>query len=147
MTDTGLLTTAPMAGWVRPGALPGMNEDDDDARAERLAARLRARLTGRQQLVSLLGLVYRDTTMLPLPGGGVLGPARNHEGVVMKWWLWAPAKRVLIDVFRRTPPMADLQAREAFARAHGLRYGVVMPDRRFTIETLTAWLNTEVRAA
>jgi hypothetical protein len=137
MTGSGLLVE-PRAGWARPTLT--VNDDADDARSERLAARMRARWTARQQLVALLGQVYRDTTMLPLPGGGVLGPARTAEGVVLKWWLWAPSRRVLIDVFRRPPPMADLQARDAFARAEGLRYGVVMPDRRFTVETLKAWL-------
>lgn len=138
-TDTGLVIE-PRAGWLhRP--VPDGNDDADDLRADRLVARLQARLAARREFTGLLGLTFRDTTMLPLHGGGSLGPARTVDGYPMKWWLWAPSRKVLIDVFvKRLPPESELRAREAFATEHGLRYAVVPPDRRLTPAVLKAWL-------
>lgn len=137
-TDTGL-RIRPQAGWAYRAPMAD-DETADEIRGERLVARLRARLDGRRQLVALLGMIYRDTTMLPVLGGGVLGPARTPEGRDMKWYLWSPSRRVLIDVFRRMPPDAELHARDAFARAHEIRYAVVPPDRQLTVKSLTEWL-------
>lgn len=136
MSESGLLLVAPRAGWWRGAA----SEDEEDVRAERQAARMRARWDARHTLTELLGLIYRDTTMLPVPGGGVLGPARGPDGVVLRWWLWAPAKLVLVDVFRRQPAREEVAARSAFAQQHGLRYGAVLPDKRFTVAALKEWL-------
>lgn len=118
----------------------GLSEDAEDALSERIARRMRAKLAQRRQLVDMLGLVYRHTITLPVLGGGVLGPAKSADGVDLRWWLWSPSRRVLIDTFRRTPSDAELTTRDTFARAHGIRYAAVMPGHKLTLAALGEWL-------
>lgn len=117
--------------------------DDDDARGARVAAALERRQRERRELLALLGApVYARATVLPLLGGGSLGPARGPDGHVLVWGLWSPHRRALIDVFpRRLPAAAELEARAAWAAAQGLRYALVQPGRTLTTESLRAWLN------
>ncbi len=131
---TGLLVTrSGMAARPR-------SEDVDDRPSPRLAARLE-RQRRWQQVVALLGVVYVDTVSLPLDGRYLT--ARDRCGRQLRWRLWAPVKRVLIDVYTRQLPSADeLEDRQAFARANGLRYALVEPGRALTLDALKEWLGT-----
>ncbi len=117
-------------------------DDDDEARAARLVAVLARRQQERRELLTLLGApVYARVTVLPLVGGGALGPARGPDGHVLVWGLWSPHRRALIDVFRRVLPAApELEARAAWATAQQLRYALVRPGTTLTTESLRAWL-------
>jgi hypothetical protein len=128
------------AAW-RTGAPPG-TDDADDARTVRLAARALGRQQERRALHALLGApLYARTTLLPLIGGGVLGPARDRRGAVLRWGLWSPHRRALVDVFPRIlPPPEELEDRAAWAQAAGLRYALVRPGTRLTTEALQRWL-------
>lgn len=140
-TDSGLLIDRP-AGWVRTLAPRGDEDAADEARGERAANRLRARLAARQELLALLGLFHQNTTILSVLGGGTLGPAIGPRGGVLRWSYWSPKRKVLLDVFSRVmPPDDELEARQRFADAHGLRYGVVPPDKRLTLASLKEWLD------
>ena len=133
-------TQMPRFGFIpRPGGL----EDDEGARGERMAQAALARQQERRALFALLGApLYARTTTLPLVGGGYLGPAHDRWGGVLKWGLWSPHRRALIDVFSKTlPSTAELEDRSAFAQAHGIRYALVRPGARLTTESLGAWLN------
>jgi hypothetical protein len=127
----------------RMGAPPSAAQDDDEgARGQRLVEAVLRRQQERRDLQALLGApLYTRTTMLPLIGGGVIGPAVDRDRRVLRWGLWAPHRRVLLDVFRRTlPPTTELEDRAAFAEAQGLRYALVRPGMRLTVESLRAWL-------
>lgn len=129
----------PRMGWQpRPGA-----EDDEGARGERLVARALARQRERRELQALLGApLYARTTVLPVSGGGYLGPAHDRRGRVLRWGLWSPHRRVLVDIFVRSlPSTEELEDRAAFAQAHDIRYALVRPGMRLTMESLRAWLD------
>jgi hypothetical protein len=135
------------AAW-RTGAPPG-NDDADDARAARLVARALGKQQERRELHALLGApLYARTTLLPLLGGGSLGPACDRRGAVLRWGLWSPHQQALVDVFPRLlPPVEELEDRAAWAQAHDLRYALVRPGTRLTTEALQRWLANGEAAA
>ncbi len=98
------------------------------ARVERMRAE-------RREWDELLGQpVFRSTTFLPLVGGGALGPVADREGRVIKWGLWAPHRRLLVDLFPVTlPPDYELEDRARFAETNGLIYAVVQPGERLSV--------------
>lgn len=104
--------------------------------------RLLARQKRNQQLLALFGApVYMDTTILPMTDGKPhLGPAYS-DGHELMWSLWAPHRRALISIFRRAMPQEDeLKARIAFAEEHALKYAVVQPGWKVTLDHLKSWL-------
>ena len=133
---TGLIVQ-PSAGWVHPPGDYDERDEDLSPRQQRYLVRMRERM----ELQRVLGILVYGTVVLPLPGEGALGPARDHEGRVLMWSLWAPHRRVLIDVFRRLPPQEELNARMAFTRAHDLRYATVEPGFELTAKSVKEWLD------
>jgi len=131
---------------VRPRHLmfrePTAVEEDEGAWYARRVAVVRARQQERQALQMLLGApVYMRTTILPLSGGGILGPAKSRRGFEMRFGLWAPHRRAIIDIFPRTlPSTEEMEDRAAWAQEHTLRYALVRPGTRLTVESLRAWL-------
>lgn len=120
-------------------------EEDESAWAMRKVAAVRARQQERQALQTLLGApIYMRTIILPLSGGGYLGPAKDRRGFEMRFGLWSPHRRVLIDVFPRTlPSTEEMEDRAAWAERQSLRYALVRPGTRLTTESLRAWLEGE----
>lgn len=112
---------------------------EDDA----LPGAVLAQWEHRQHLRRILGTpFFQSVTDLPLPGGGTLGPL-YVDGRPVSWTLWAPHRRVLVDDFRRgVPPQGELDARAAFATTYGLRYGMIEPGRRLTLNALEEWVTT-----
>lgn len=133
-------------GWVRPALVD--DEAEFDAPSPRERARL-ARLKEHEELQRLLGVLIMSTTLLPLPSEGrVLGPARDRDGRALRWSLWAPARRVLIDICRVSRfSDAEEQDRMAFAKTNELRYAIVEPGRRLTPRSILAWLSPEGAAS
>ena len=122
--------------------LRSLNEErDEQPTREEFAAFAKAAF--RRDLTEVLGIVYATTTMLPLHDevNTMLGPARDRDGRELRWTLWAPRHRRLIDIYRRRLPVqAELEDRVAFAKAHGLRYGIVEPGQRLNIALLKEWI-------
>lgn len=126
----------PQAMWVRPRA-----DDEDDTLTRRDTRRLRI-VSQRSELQKVLGALVVNTTMLPLADGTMIGPARDHDGRVLSWSMWAPHRAALIDVFRkRMPPQAELDARTAFAEENALRYAIVEPGKQLTAKSVKEWLD------
>lgn len=129
---TGLI---PSAAWVRP---PAPVEDETPSR---LDLRRVAVVDERLALQRVLGALFVNTTLLPEVEGKTIGPAR-YEGQALRWSIWAPHRRVLIDNFtRQTPPKAEVEARIAFAGTHDIRYAVVERGRRLTAQSVKEWLD------
>jgi hypothetical protein len=127
----------PQAMWVRPRP----DDDQDDTLTRRDMRRLRI-VTRRSELQRVLGALVVNTTMLPLADGKRdIGPARDRDGRVLSWSMWAPHQAALIDVFRRMPPQAELDARTAFAERHALRYAIVEPGKQLTAKSVKEWLD------
>ncbi len=129
---------------VPGGVFLGRRLDGDDDLSERAERLLEARRAERAAWTALLGLpLYLSTTVLPQIGGGQLGPLTTSDGRTLRWGLWAPHRRVLLDLFPRKLPSEDeLEQRAAFASAHGLRYGVVPPGRQLTVRSIKEWLES-----
>jgi len=128
----------PAAGWR--GRLSD-DEDADETLSRRQLAKL-AMLQREKALLGILGPCLIGTTVLTRSPAPPLGPAYDRHGRALKWSLWSPTKGVLIDIFRRSiPAMTEMEDRKAFAAANGLRYGVVEPGRRLSLEMLKEWLN------
>jgi hypothetical protein len=138
----------------KPAGAPGLSlrelERDDGDIPDRVREAILERAARRRGLVAVLGATYANTTMLPLTGprGGVLGPAVDRHGRVLRWSVWAPVHRALIDIFSgRMPDRDELADRTAFADRHGLRYAIVEPGERLTLPRLKEWLNGVNRPA
>jgi len=131
------LEVVPQGAWLRPR----WDEDRDEGLSRR-DLRRQAQATSRRELQAVLGVLVVNTTILSVVGGGFIGPARDDDGRVLVWSIWAPHRRVLIDVFRRTtPPMAEMAARKRFAAAHELRYAIVEPGRQLTAKSVKEWID------
>ncbi len=140
----------PAGGWVLPQGDP--DYEDDDRLGAKLLQLVEQRHAQRRELFALLGTpLYAKTTLLPLPAAtawwqqkDVLGPAYTRNGTVLKWGLWAPHKRVLIDLFPRgLPPTEECEDRARFATEHRLHYAVVKPGFHLTPDSLREWLEKE----
>jgi hypothetical protein len=132
---TGIQVT-PQATWMRPRP-----DDDRDDELTRRDVRRLALVTQRRDLQKVLGAIVVNTTMLLIIDGGVLGPARDQEGRELSWSVWAPHRGVLIDVFRRMPIQAELDARKTFAHVNDLRYAIVEPGKKLTAKSVKEWLD------
>jgi len=95
-------------------------------------------------LHELLGApVFFDTTLFLAPAGEWIGECFLGTHKLM-WSIWAPHRRVAIDIFPRTVPSAEeLEAKQAFCTLHAIRYLVVPPTHSFDLEDLRAALATE----
>jgi hypothetical protein len=103
-----------------------------------------ARRENQRLLHEILGApVFFDTTLFLAPHGEWIGECFLGTRKLM-WSIWAPHKRVAIDIFpRQTPPPEELEHKEAFCAAHGIRYLVVPPTHSFDLEDLRAALMRE----
>jgi hypothetical protein len=134
--DSGLIRMRPLAGLVGREA----PEDDDERMSPSVARRL-ALVARQRELTAALGTCVLGTTMLLRSDGPALGPAKGRDGRTFRWSIWAPAKRLLVDVFQRAlPPAEELEDRRAFADAHGLLYAVVEPGQRLSLDRLREWM-------
>ena len=130
---------SPAAGWAnQPFVGPGATEAEVDAATVRALSMAEAHRQRKLEWERLLGApVFMATTILPNTQGGSFGPAKNRAGRDLRWWLWAPHRRLLIDVFEAMlPPADELQVRAEFAQAHGLQYAIVQPGERLSLTRL-----------
>ena len=139
-----VLTTSdypvPNAGWVQRAPHGADDYIDEDLTAREY--RRFSTMQRRRDLQGVLGTLSVNTTILARPGGGVIGPARDREGRVLRWSLWAPQRGVLIDDFTRVPPsQAERDDRTAFAGTHGLQYAVVERGSLLTAKAVKEWLD------
>jgi len=88
-----------------------------------------------QELAQVLGApLYVDTNFFPVIGGGQLC-ACVFKGQKLMFSLWAPHRRVLLDIFPALlPESAEMDAREAFAQAQQVRYFVTPPGYTLSID-------------
>lgn len=120
---------------------PRPDDELDETLSRRDVQRI-ARVGVRSDLQRVLGALVVNTTMLPRVNGTMLAAARDHDGRVLSWSVWAPHRAVLIDVFRkRMPPQSELDARTAFAERHALRYAIVEPGKQLTAKSVKEWLD------
>lgn len=119
----------------RPG---GIDREDP------IKPRLLKTLKTQQDLHSLLGApVLFDTTILVLPGGGWTGEC-YFEGKKVSWSIWAPHKRLVVDIFsKHLPPQEELKHKDAFCTQHSIRYLVVPPEHEFGLDDLKEALDKE----
>jgi len=128
----------PAAGWAK-----GPRKDQDDEPIDKKTAWRIERQAAVREIQALLGVVMKDTTVLIRPGSTSL-TAYDRHGHQLTWSLWAPYKSVIVDIFRRSlPSNGELEDRHQFAQEHNLRYGIVEPGKRLTIDALRSWLNGE----
>jgi hypothetical protein len=141
--DSGLIVEQPRWGAFgtrHPFAVADASEIEDA-----INTRLLARREHNRRLLDLFGApVFMDTTILSMTGGKPhLGPVYAPDGHELMWSLWAPHRRALISLFRRTMPEEDeLKVRIAFAEEHALKYAIVKPGWRVTLDHLKGWLGT-----
>lgn len=132
MDSTGLITYPTPAAYAARGNLL-----DRDERMSSSELRLINAVKRRREMLNALGIVYMGASILPLQGGGTIGPLKHPNGDVLRWSLWAPAKKVLIDIFTTSmPPDAELELRRKFADEHALIYGVVAPGERLSLDKI-----------
>lgn len=141
---SGIVTVRPMAGWL------GMHHPQAEELAELTGDRptqkdlIRIKRSEyRKELISILGMVMTNCTVLQqLNDKPLLGPAQDRHGRVLRWSMWSPHRRLLIDVFHgKLPPPEELEDRQAFATAHDLKYGLVAPGERLELDLLKEWIN------
>ncbi len=134
---TGLIVR-PEAGWI---ASPRADDEREEQPSRHELARF-ALARERSELQRVLGVLFVNTTLLPTVNGGFLGPAKDHEGRVLRWSVWAPHRRVLIDAFPRgLPAQQELDARRVFADANDLRYAIVERGKKLTAKSVKEWLD------
>src|SRR5215471_12426534 len=126
---------------------PRQPQDYLDEDATPGARRMIGHIENRRELTAILGVpVYLDTFALPL-GTRMIEPFRWGESLRL-WSLWAPHRRLLIDIFTRALPSDDeLDAKDAFAREHGLDYYYIAPGHVLDFDTLRTLLAQRERVA
>lgn len=134
---TGLIVE-PMYSSLMMAQMPQDVEAPEDA----INTALLARRERDRQLVELFGApVYRETTILPLINKPHLGPALTDDGHEIVWSLWSPHRHALLDIFRRQlPDEAELRARAVFAEMHKIKYAIVRPGWKLTLDHVKGWL-------
>lgn len=113
-----------------------------EAPEDAINARLLARRARDKALIDILGApLYAATTMLPRTNGlSTLGPA-FYDGHALKWSLWSPHRNALLDIFKtRLPHEDEIKARMEFAEKHHIKYAVVRPGWKVTVDHLRRWL-------
>lgn len=115
---------------------------DVEAPEDVINTALLARRERDRKIVELFGApVYRETTILPLIGKPPLGPAFAPDGHEIVWSLWSPHRYALLDIFRRQlPGEEELRARAAFAETHHIKYAIVRPGWKLTLDHVKGWL-------
>jgi len=128
------LILEPVAGRL---GFRSSSQIDEDELTEHTRKRTLARHERHRALVAVLGVpIFFDTILLPLSGQPALGPARDLSGREIRWSVWAPQRKLLLDRFKALPPKGDLEAREQFAKDHSLLYRFVPPGWRISLEDL-----------
>lgn len=120
----------------------GFRSQDIEPPDDPINSRLLARLEREQALIDVFGApIYTDTTILPRVNRQAhIGPA-FYDGHELYWSLWAPHRNALLSIFKRSmPSLEELKARMEFAEQHGLRYAIVKPGHKVTVEHLRGWL-------
>jgi hypothetical protein len=125
-----------------PAYLPAKAHDEDKDDRENL--RMLARLKQQRAIHELLGApVLFDTTTLIAPHGEWIGECKVG-GRKVTWSMWAPHKRMLLDIFPKAlPPREELEGKEAFCTSHNIRYLVVPPTHSLDLEDLREALAKE----
>lgn len=131
---------APAARWagsnvLDPSYLPP--RADGKEKEDRPRPRLMKRVESQRELHAVVGSpVLFDTTILIGPHGQWIGEC-SVGGVKVRWSMWIPHKRLAIDIFpRQMPPPGTLEAKQAFADKHHIRYLVVPPTHSFGLDDL-----------
>lgn len=135
MIESGLV-------YETPHSVFGFTPQDVEAPEDPINTRLLARLDRDKALIEVFGApIYADTTILPrVNAQSHLGPA-FFDGHELYWSLWAPQRNALLSIFKRTMPGLDeLKVRMQFAEQHALRYAIVKPGHKVTVEHLRGWL-------
>lgn len=144
MDGGGVSAVQPAArGYVGPGALDpaylprGLGGRDPADFPSRVTRLLMQKHAAAQELVQVLGApLYMDTNFFPVVGGGQLDTC-TFKGRKMMFSLWAPHRRLLLDIFPATlPESAEMEAREAFAGAQRVRYLITPPGYTLSIDDL-----------
>lgn len=136
----------PSAQWSRRGTgdqfyHPAVSPDGD--REDPVRGRLIDRVISQRALRDILGICFFDTNILIGIGAEWIGPCW-FNGKKLSFSIWAPQRRVLVDIFQRqTHPEDEMLARDAFARAHDIRYMIVPPGHSFGLEDLKQALDKE----
>ena len=128
--------------YETPHSVFGFRSQDIEAPDDHVNTRLLARLERDKALIEVFGApIYTDTTILPrIHAQSHLGPA-CYDGRELYWSLWAPQRKALLSIFRKTmPDLEELKVRMQFAEQHGLRYAIVKPGHKVTVEHLRGWL-------
>src|SRR5262245_52161434 len=138
----------PQGGWL--GSMYGPRQPYDylDEEASPGARRMIGHIENRRVLIEILGApIYLDTYTLPRSAGVVIEPFRWQEAARL-WSLWAPHKDLVLDIFTRALPSSEeLDAKDAFAREHGLDYYYIPPGHVLDFDALRALLAQRERAA
>lgn len=144
------MSPTPGGGWIGSTLDRSASRPFDymDEMEDRRTSRLKARIENRRALIALLGApVFLDTYALPLIGGATLEPFVYRHAPAL-WSLWAPHRRLLIDIFTaELPSSEELDAKDGFAREHGLDYFYIAPGHVLDFDELRALLTARERAA
>jgi hypothetical protein len=101
-----------------------------------------ARISREREMTSLIGMIVLNADVLTTPNA-FIGPCKVN-GKIVSWSLWAPHKRLLVDVFKKELPTDDeIMAKSEFAEKHRLRYAIVPPGRTFGLDDLKQLLAKE----
>lgn len=139
-STTPRLDVRPQGGWIGSMLGPTRPEDYLDEDASPRERRMIGHIENRRALIDILGApVYLDTYVLN--DGPETLPMFRWDGAPRLWSLWAPQRALLIDIFTRALPSDDeLDAKDAYARAHGCDYYYIAPGHILDFEALRALL-------
>lgn len=126
---------APDGRWLGGLSPRRRFEDGDHEAIDARSARALARVARQRELQEILGApVFFDA--VDLTG---LKPRSERcvvEGQAVSWSVWAPHRKLLVDVFARVTPEAEVEAKNGWAQARGLVYAVVPPGNALTMDDL-----------
>ena len=133
---------------VDPAYLPAPPEGGDPVDVPtRSFLRAKQRIDAQQEMIQVLGPYYVNVNFFPTMGGGLIDGLWFH-GERLFFSLWAPCRKLLVDIFTTTMPSDEERAaREAFAEQHGLRYAFTPPGYVLSIDDLKQALATPGEAA
>ena len=119
----------------------GVDGDQIPEKEDRPTRRMLYELQNGSRLARALGTPYFvSCTALCASQGAYLPPALHPAtGYPMRWGLWAPHRKLLIDFFdRELPSPEELDARASYAESHALRYVIVEPGYYLPLDDLLA---------
>jgi len=141
---------APFGKWTSGGLeefYRGRNEVfDGEEREPAGRARIRARLRSERALMEILGApVYKDTTILIAKHGEWIGEC-VVDRAKQTWSLWAPHRRLAVDIFPKdkdVPALHILEAKKNFADEHKFKYVIVPPGHGFSFDDVNELIGEE----